>query len=211
MEFPLSVTIGYLLGSIPTAFLIVKAFKGIDILKVGSGNVGTLNTIRTTNSKFIGLIVLLIDAIKGSLSAFIPLLFFPDIFIYPAMALLFAVFAHCFNPWLGFRGGRGLAVAAGGGLIIFPYIVITWIVLWVIFFLMKKNHHIANIASTILTLLLLFNTVDIAIKFSTIQPESTSSLLVIVAAILILIFIKHIDPLNEIISNQKSKRVIKND
>ena len=76
---------------------------------------------------------------------------------------------------------------------------------------MKRNHHIANIAATILTLLLLFNTIDIAMKYSTIKPESSSSLIAIVTAVLIIIFIKHIEPLKEIIEKQKFSRVIKND
>lgn len=211
MEFLLSTSIGYILGSFPTAFLLVKIFRGIDITKNGSGNVGALNTIRTSKSKLIGLSVLLIDAFKGALSVFISLLLFPDTFIFPALALLFAVFAHCFNPWLGFKGGRGLAVAAGGGLVIFPYIIFIWVLLWVIFFLMKRNHHIANIAATILTLLLLFNTVDIAMKYSIIKPESSSSLITVTAAMLIIIFIKHIKPLKEIIEKHKTNRVIKND
>lgn len=211
MEFLLSTTIGYVLGSVPTAFLFLKIFRGIDITKDGSGNVGALNTIRTSKSKLIGIIVLLIDASKGALSTIIPLLIFPETFILPALALLFAVFAHCFNPWLAFKGGRGLAVAAGGGLIIFPYVIVIWILLWVIFYLMKKNHHIANIGATILTLLLLFNTIDIAIKYSTIKSVSSSSLITIIAAILIIIFIKHIEPLKKIIETQKNKRVIRND
>ena len=211
MEFLLSTAIGYLLGSFPTAFLLVKNFRGIDITKDGSGNVGTLNTFRTTKSKPIGISVLFVDALKGATSVFILHLLFPDSFIYPALAMLFAVFAHCFNPWLHFKGGRGLAVAAGGGLVIFPYIILIWILLWVIFFLMKRNHHIANITATIFTLLLLFNTVDIAMKYSTIKPDSSSSLIAMVTAVLILIFIKHIEPLKEIMEKQKSNRVRKND
>ena len=211
MEFLLSTSIGYILGSFPTAFLLVKIFRGIDITKTGSGNVGTLNTFRISKSKLIGFSVLFIDALKGALSVFIPLLLFPETFIFPALAMLFAVFAHCFNPWLGFRGGRGLAVAAGGSLVIFPYTVLLWVLLWVIFYLMKKNHHIANIAATILTLLLLFNTVDIAMKYSTIKPESSSSLIAITAAMLMIIFIKHIEPLKKIIEKQKTNRVTKND
>ncbi len=74
---------------------------------------------------------------------------------------------------------------------------------------MKRNHHIANIAATILTLLLLFNTVDIAMKYSIIKPESSSSLITVTAAMLIIIFIKHIEPLKEIIEKHKTNRVIK--
>ena len=102
MEFLLSTSVGYILGSFPTAFLLVKTFRGIDITKDGSGNVGALNTIRTSKSKLIGVSVLLIDALKGAISVYFLHLLFPESFIFPALAMLFAVFAHCFNPWLGF-------------------------------------------------------------------------------------------------------------
>ena len=60
--------IGYLLGSIPTAFIFVKTFKGIDIRKAGSGNVGALNAYEVSGSALIGISVLLIDILKGIFS-----------------------------------------------------------------------------------------------------------------------------------------------
>jgi acyl phosphate:glycerol-3-phosphate acyltransferase len=57
--------IGYLLGSIPTAYIFVKVFNGIDIRKAGSGNVGALNAYEVSGSPLIGLSVLLIDVMKG--------------------------------------------------------------------------------------------------------------------------------------------------
>ena len=65
MQYLISIIIGYLLGSIPTAYLLLKITKGIDIRKSGSGNVGAFNSITTSKSKFIGLVVLLIDFSKG--------------------------------------------------------------------------------------------------------------------------------------------------
>ena len=68
MNYLLSCIIGFLVGSLPTAFIILKKTKGIDITSAGTGNVGAMNSFEVTNSKIIGLIVFIIDALKGSQS-----------------------------------------------------------------------------------------------------------------------------------------------
>lgn len=211
MEYFVSTIIGYLLGSFPTAYLLIKKTKGIDITKNGSGNVGAYNSFRVTKSKFIGLIVFLIDFFKGAASALILIFLFPDSFTYAALAVFFAVLSHCFNPWLRFNGGRGLATAAGGAAIVFPYLLVVWCILWVIFYLMRKNILFSNIGATILALLLVYNTVDVGIKYTYPKTDNLSSLIFVSTSVLVLVFIKHIDPLKELMYKQKSKRVIDND
>lgn len=203
MNFILSTLIGFLLGSIPTAYLVLKKSKGIDIRNEGSKNVGAMNSYEVSNSKLLGIVVLLIDFVKGVLSVWIPILFFGDIFIYPAIAAIFAVFAHCFNPWIGFKGGRGLATFAGSALLIFPYLLIVWVLLWVIFFLIKKDILFSNITATIMSFLLVLNTTDLAIKYTYPKPESISSLILFTIAGLIIIFTKHIEPIKELIGQKK--------
>jgi len=206
MEYLISSAIGFLLGSIPSAYLIVKKTKGINILDSGSGNAGAYNSYEVSNSKFIGLLVLLADTVKGTVSVLIPILIYPDIFITAGLSLLFAVFAHCYNPWLGFRGGRGLATAAGGAILILPFLLLVWIILWVIFYMMKKDISLSNIAATVMALIILFNTSDMAVKYTFLVPENQSTLVILTTAILVIIFIKHIDPLKELISKVKVKR-----
>ena len=209
MEYLISSTIGYLLGSIPTAYLLIKKSRGIDITKEGSGNVGAMNSFEVTNSKFIGIMVFLIDFLKGAASVLIPIFIYTNQFIFSAIALLFAVFSHCFNPWLKFKGGRGLATAAGGAAIIFPFLLAVWCVLWVIFYLMRKNILLANISSTIFSLFVVFGTSEIAAKYAYPKPVISEILILISTAVLITIFIKHINPLLELIEEQKNNRKIK--
>lgn len=211
MEYLLSSIIGYLLGSFPTAYLFLKQSKGIDITEKGSGNVGAMNSFEVTNSKLIGISVFLVDFLKGVGSVLIPTLIFPNEFVYPAISLFFAVFSHCYNPWLQFKGGRGLSTAAGGAALLFPFLLAVWAVLWVIFYLMKKDIIFANISSTVFSMLIVFGTSEIAVKYAFPKPESISELIVVSVAVLILIFIKHIEPLKEFISEQKNKWKIKND
>lgn len=209
MEYLISSTIGYLLGSFPSAYIFLKKAKGMDITKEGSGNVGAMNSFEVSNSKLIGYSVFLVDFLKGAASVLIPSFIFPDQFIYPAMSLLFAVFSHCYNPWINFNGGRGLSTAAGGAAFLLPFLLVVWAVLWVIFYMMRKGILFANISSTIFSLLILYGTSKIAVKYAYPQPESISALILISTAVLIIIFIRHIEPLREFISDQKSKWKVK--
>ena len=209
MEYLISSTIGYLLGSFPSAYIFLKKAKGMDITKEGSGNVGAMNSFEVSNSKLIGYSVFLVDFIKGAASVLIPSFIFPDQFIYPALSLLFAVFSHCYNPWINFNGGRGLSTAAGGAAFLLPFLLGVWTVLWVIFYMMRKGILFANISSTIFSLLILYGTSKIAVKYAYPQPESISALILISTAVLIIIFIRHIEPLREFISDQKSKWKVK--
>jgi glycerol-3-phosphate acyltransferase PlsY len=110
---------------------------------------------------------------------------------------------------LGFKGGRGLATAAGGAAVILPFLLIAWCILWIIFYLMRKSVLFSNIGATILSLLLVYNTVDIAIKYSYPAAENISSVIFVSTAVLTIVFIKHIDPLKELIIEQKTKRALK--
>lgn len=211
MEYLISSAIGYLLGSIPSAYLLLKKSKGIDITEEGSGNVGAMNSFEVTKSKFIGIVVFIVDFLKGTASVLIPIFIYPNQFIFPAIALLFAVFSHCFNPWIKFKGGRGLATAAGGAAFIFPFLLSVWCVLWVIFYLMRKDILLANISSTIFSLFVVFTTSEIAVKYAYPKPVTSDILVLISIAVLITIFIKHIKPFLELIEKQKNNWKLKND
>ncbi|MDH4128707.1 MAG: glycerol-3-phosphate 1-O-acyltransferase PlsY [Spirochaetota bacterium] len=107
--------LSYLLGSLPTAFLIGKIAKGIDIRTHGSGNVGATNAFRVLGKRW-GVLSLVIDIVKGSLAVFVTKLFVSDS-IYLSWILLgsglMAFLGHLFPLWLRFKGGKGVAVAAG--------------------------------------------------------------------------------------------------
>ena len=209
MEYLISSIIGYLLGSFPSAYILLKKTRGTDITREGSGNVGAMNSFEVTNSKMIGISVFLLDFLKGIASVLIPKFIFPDEFIYPAISLLFAVFSHCYNPWLNFKGGRGLSTAAGGAAFLFPFLLGVWAVLWAIVYVMRKNIILANISSTVLSLFVVFGTSDIAVKYAFPQPVNSGLLLLVSSAVLIVIFIKHIEPLKELIFELKNNWKLK--
>lgn len=209
MEYLLSALIGYLLGSFPAAFILLKKSRGIDITEAGSGNVGAMNSFEVTNSKMIGLAVLIIDALKGLLSVYLILLLFPVNFLFPAVSLFFAVFAHCYNPWLDFKGGRGLATAAGGAALLFPFALIVWGILWLAVYIYRKDILLANISAIILTLIIILTSSDIAVKYSFPRAATRGELILFSIALLIIIFVRHIEPFKELIKNKNFIRKVK--
>ena len=187
------------MGSIPTGYLLLKR-RGINITNSGSGNVGAMNTFDITNSKVTGLLVFFIDTIKGLLSVYLPLLIFPFGFGYAAIALIFATLSHCYNPWIRFKGGRGLATSLGGTVLIAPFIPALWLLTWFLIFLIKRDILLGNILATILALLITFLFPESAYKFSFPKAESISSLMFFTTGLLTIIFIRHIDPLMELLT-----------
>lgn len=99
----------FFLGSIPTAYLLVRIWKHQDIRQLGSRNVGTMN-VRSLMGWRAALVVFLCDAVKGVGSVYLCLLLDVD----PNLGLAMAVAGHLYSPWLSFRGGKGLATALGG-------------------------------------------------------------------------------------------------
>jgi glycerol-3-phosphate acyltransferase PlsY len=195
MVYILIIIIGYLIGSIPTGFIILKKIRNIDITKTGSGNVGALNSFEITNSKIIGGAVLVLDLLKGILCVLIVKYFIGDLFNYQMTGLIAAVFAHCYSPWIKFSGGRGLATAAGGCLLLSLPILLFWILFWLIIYLIKKNIHIANFIATIGIIVIGFVFTGLMNKYSSPPAIPQSGFPVLVGLLMFIILTKHILPL----------------
>ena len=152
----LSALFGWLIGSVPTAYLLVKRRHGLDVSAEGSGNVGANNALCTSGSKATGALALVGDTLKGILAVLagqrvvdhfygfsleryleIPLevqMNLPILIWWwgPSVALLAAIAGHNYNPWLSLKagklvGGKGLATAAGGFLLLTPWLLLVWI------------------------------------------------------------------------------------
>ena len=206
MKYLICIIIGYALGSIPTAYLVLRKVHGIDITNTGTGNMGAMNSFEITNSKVIGILVLLIDALKGLLSVYIPVLLFHGDFGYPAIGLISAVFSHCYNPWLLFKGGRGLATSLGGTILLFPFLPLIWMLIWAIIYIIKKDILLANIWAIILSFIVVISANEIGYYYSFPRADSMSSLMLFTSSLLILIFIKHIEPFIDIINKSKREK-----
>lgn len=197
MVYILIIITGYLIGSIPTGFIILKKIRNIDITKTGSGNVGALNSFEITNSKIIGAAVLAFDLLKGILCVLIVKYFIGNLFNYQMTGLITAVFAHCYSPWIKFNGGRGLATAAGGNLILCLPVLFLWILFWLIVYLIKKNIHIANFIATIGIIVTGFAFTELMNKYSTPPAVPQSGFPVLVGLLMFIILTKHISPITK--------------
>lgn len=131
MIFPLlsisiSLIITYLIGSIPFAYIYGKLFRNIDIRNFGSGNIGATNVLRILGKKA-GIIVLILDMFKGFLPVFIVkeiLQWNMEYAWLPVLIGIFAILGHTFTIFLLFKGGKGVATAAGVFLALTPIVLL---------------------------------------------------------------------------------------
>jgi acyl phosphate:glycerol-3-phosphate acyltransferase len=138
--------VAYLLGSIPFGYLLVRIFRGEDIRRTGSGNIGATNVARS-GAKGLGIATLALDALKGAtavgLAAFLAASKYNlcgDFVEHPcalplrlmSLAALFAVLGHVFPIWLGFKGGKGVATALGVFCVLFPKAILVALAIFIL-------------------------------------------------------------------------------
>ena len=108
----LLVVLAYVLGSIPTAFILFKANKGEDIRNMGSGNVGGTNVLRSAGPG-LAVITIILDILKGFIPVLIVSLFFPSSYILYIITSISVLIGHVFPVFLKFKGGKGISTAGG--------------------------------------------------------------------------------------------------
>lgn len=148
MPFAVAAALGYLIGSVPFAYLVVRWQRGFDLHAAGSANVGARNAYGTTGSRAVGAAVLLLDLFKGVAAVLLGWWLAREAFRLDdqlagerlvwwmgAAALLGALAGHIYNLWLSRKtgrltGGKGFATAAGGFLLLAPGLVASWLLLF---------------------------------------------------------------------------------
>lgn len=140
---------GLLLGSIPTGLWMGRAFHGVDVRKHGSGNLGATNVYRTLGPRW-GVLVLLLDAAKGWGAVALAGTLISGNSFAPLVGMAAAVLGHMFSPFAGFRGGKGVAAAAGSwaGLAVWPFLLAFGS--WVIVFAASRIVSAASIVAAVL-------------------------------------------------------------
>jgi acyl phosphate:glycerol-3-phosphate acyltransferase len=116
------VVASFLIGAVPWGYLAGKASRGIDLRTVGSGGTGATNVLRTMGPRA-SAVVALLDILKGLL----PVIFarsagFDSAWV--AAAAVATVVGHCWSPFIGFKGGKGVATGAGAAIALFPYVLV---------------------------------------------------------------------------------------
>ena len=138
--------LAYLLGSIPFGLLFSRMGGLGDIRKTGSGNIGATNVLRSGN-KLLAALTLLTDAAKGSVAIFIAL----ELVGFPAAywAGLAALLGHIFPVWLGFKGGKGVAVFIGTGIVLSPLPGLSMLFVWLLVALIFRRSSLAALVATL--------------------------------------------------------------
>jgi glycerol-3-phosphate acyltransferase PlsY len=128
MLWLLTLTTAYLLGSIPFGYLLVRFLRKEDVRSTGSGNIGATNVARTGGTT-LGLLTLLLDALKGYLAVLLAMHLAPNTANGPSTlaiaAAVAAVVGHVFPVWLRFRGGKGIATALGVFIALAPLVALS--------------------------------------------------------------------------------------
>ena len=140
----------YLLGSIPTGYLLMRVFRHQDIRTLGSGNIGATNVLRS-GAKGLGAATFLLDMLKGCAAVLLgallaaPLLPSVPVRTVEALAALCAVLGHMFPVWLRFRGGKGVATGFGVFLVAAPLAALAAITVFALIFAITRFVSLASI------------------------------------------------------------------
>lgn len=154
MLLVLSLLISYLIGSMPTSYILGKALRGIDIRQFGSGNVGATNVYRVVG-KLPSILVLIIDIAKGLICVTLIANLFLRLGIsinsesYRLALGLAAVIGHDWTVFLKFKGGKGVATSSGVLIGIAPKIFLLGLFIWICVFLWKRYVSLASITSVV--------------------------------------------------------------
>jgi glycerol-3-phosphate acyltransferase PlsY len=178
VSYIVTALVAYLLGSIPTGYLVAKS-RGIDIRKVGSGNIGATNVLRTLG-KPAGVFVLVVDALKGFIACSLVggLVFRLLLGSVPEGSIefvkitggLFAILGHNYTCFLNFKGGKGIATSAGVALALLPVALGIAFVVWLVLLAITRYVSVASIGAALV------------LPFAAWWPGGNSRTMIVVAA-----------------------------
>jgi len=188
MGYAIALVFGYLLGSIPFGLLITRAAGLGDVRKIGSGNIGATNVLRTGN-KGLAAATLLLDALKGTAAALIAGHFAPDLGL---LAGFGAFLGHLFPVWLGFKGGKGVATYLGVLLGLAWQGMLVFAVVWLAMAFLFRYSSLAALAAAVV--------VPIALYFM-----STPQIAGLFAVMSLIVVIKHHANISRLLAGTEGK------
>ena len=149
-------TVAYLLGSIPFGLLLTRAFGRGDVRMVGSGNIGATNVARAAGL-LAGVSTLLLDLAKGAAAVLLAEKLSNNNVTWMMIAAIAALVGHCFPVWLKFKGGKGVATAAGIFLVLSPLACLAAVILFVLVVIFWRYVSLGSVsAATAMPLLIYF-------------------------------------------------------
>lgn len=191
----------YLLAAIPFGFILAKVFAGVDVRKEGSGNIGATNVLRVLKEKAphlakkLTIITFVLDALKGAVVILIAMALGAEPAVLWTIAVL-SVLGHCFSPFLGFEGGKGVATGFGVLLVMQPIPAAIAIAVW---FIAGKVLKISSLSSLIGLIALLIASYLIHPSIEGIASHTP------IWIISFIIFYKHIPNIIRVIKKEETK------
>jgi len=184
----LALVFGYLLGSIPFGLLLTRAAGLGDVRKIGSGNIGATNVLRTGN-KGLAAATLLLDALKGTAAVLIAGHFAPETAVWAGLG---AFLGHLFPVWLGFKGGKGVATYLGVLIGLAWQVALVFAVVWLVMAYLFRFSSLAALAAAVV--------VPVALYFM-----STPRIAALFLVMSIIVFIKHRANISRLLAGTEGK------
>ena len=217
--FLIVVIVSYLLGSIPFGYLLVRIFRKEDVRLTGSGNIGATNVART-GSKGLAVATLLLDALKGYAAVMFafwmagrhrfqgqPLTSLYDqstqlmdsrtVFLLAALAAFMAILGHVFTVWLRFKGGKGVAAAAGSFIALAPRAMLVVFVLFVLVVALTRYVSLGSIVAGA--------AFPLCVWWLGPAERTTAPILLLVAASSLLIIVRHKDNIRRLLAGTENR------
>jgi glycerol-3-phosphate acyltransferase PlsY len=145
----------YLLGSIPFGLVLARLFSGTDVRKQGSGNIGATNVARVVGP-LAGILTLVLDAAKGAVAVLLAERLSNDSATWMMVAAIAALVGHCYPIWLNFKGGKGVATAAGIFLVLSPLAFLGSIILFILVAIFWRYISLASLSAAAAMPLLIY-------------------------------------------------------
>lgn len=215
------VIVSYLLGSIPFGYLLVRIFRKEDVRLTGSGNIGATNVART-GSKGLAIATLLLDGLKGYAAVafafwiantyrFSLVRRFPDtvwdtrravmtsqmVFLLAALAAFVAILGHMFPVWLGFKGGKGVATAAGSFVALAPRAMLVAIVLFVLVVALTRYVSLGSMVAGA--------AFPLCVWWLGPGERATAPILLLIGASSVLIIVRHKDNIRRLVAGTENR------
>lgn len=189
------VFLAYVLGSTPTSFWVGRAFFGVDLREVGSGNLGATNTFRSLGWKA-ALPVMIVDVFKG----WFPVWFFPQrdhsaIWEWTLAYAAAAILGHVFSFWVRFKGGKGIATSAGAFLALSPWGALAAFTSWILVTFSTRMVSAGSLAAAV--------TLPLALLF--VPHQGGNSLLIFTAALALFVFWAHRSNISRIVKGEENR------
>lgn len=201
LDFFIVSAVSYLIGAIPFGYLIGRVY-GVDIRKVGSGNIGATNVTRSIG-KIPGKVCFFLDFLKGLLPVVLVNMAFEKNTAHLALAAgLAVIIGHMFPVYLRFRGGKGVATAAGVALALAPYPLLCALAVWTATFLCSRYVSLASIAAA--AALPVFTAIFFWIGIGTPFPLAGSTLFFFMA-IAFLAILRHLSNIKRLLNGTENR------